>query len=158
MIGLILIVITGCSYSVYSSGYPHLKTIHIDGFENRTVEYELEEEINNSIADKFDSDGRLRLVDISPDCQLSGEILDYNNKIYGYTESNIEEYEVKILFKISLLDLTNNEVILKTDSLILREEYSSDELFSDFQTEEEAREEIYNDLFDYIIKNSLEKW
>ncbi|MBC8385677.1 MAG: hypothetical protein H8E57_09200 [Candidatus Cloacimonetes bacterium] len=42
---LILIIVIGCSYSVYSSSYPHLKTVNIQSFENKTTEYDLEENI-----------------------------------------------------------------------------------------------------------------
>lgn len=152
------LLILSCSYSVYSSAYPHLKTINILQFENKTTEYSLSEEVYVSLSNDFNNDGRLRLVEISPDCQLTGEILDYSDKIYGYTKSDIEEYEVKILMKISMLDLTNNEIIWKNDNLLLREVYSIDDINSEFATEEEARNEIFKNLFDLIVKNSLEKW
>lgn len=153
-----LLLFTACTYSVYSSGYPHLKTINVLQFKNNTIEYVIEEELFQSLTDQFDKDGRLKLVDLAPDCQLQGEILDYNNKIYGYTKSDVEEYEVKILFQIDFVDLTNNEIIMHNESLLIREFYSADALNSDFQTEEEARLEIYTELFENIIKNSLEKW
>ena len=95
---------------------------------------------------------------ISPDCQLEGEILDYSNKILSYAGSNVEEYEVRILFKISFIDLKKNNLVLKNDALQLSETYSSSEEISEFKTEEEAQEKIINDLFDYIIKESLEEW
>lgn len=153
-----LLLFAACTYSVYSSGYPHLKTINVVQFNNNTIEYVIEAELFQSLTDQFDKDGRLKLVDQAPDCQLQGEILDYSNKIYGYTKSDVEEYEVKILFKIDFVDLTNNEVIMKNESLLMREFYSTDALNSDFQTEEDARLEIYTKLFENIIKNSLEKW
>lgn len=155
---LFIAVLCSCTYSVYSTGYPHLKSIIIIPFENKTTQYNLEENIHNSLSSNFESDGRLKIVGISPDCQLEGEILDYSNKILSYAGSNVEEYEVRILFKVSFTDLKKNNIILKNDALQLSETYSSSEEISEFKTEEETQEKIINDLFDYIIKESLEEW
>jgi len=158
IIFLLSIILISCSYSVYQSGYPHLKTISIKPFLNKTTIYELEENLFNNLSDYFIKDGRLKVVTISPDCTLEGEIVDYQNKIYKYSDSGVDEYQVSILFRISFIDLIKNNVIYNNDSLILKETYSQDDLNSDFSTEEEAQEEIFSDLFDFIIKKSLEEW
>ncbi len=155
---VLVIILCSCTYSVYTTGYPHLKSISITPFENKTTQYNLEENIHISLSGNFESDGRLKIVGLSPDCQLYGEILDYSNKILSYAGSSVEEYEVRILFKISFTDLKKNTIILKNDALQLSETYSSSEEISEFKTEEEAQEKIINDLFDYIIKESLEEW
>ena len=155
---LLVIVLCSCSYSVYSTGYPHLKSISILPFENKTTQYNLEENIHISLSSSFENDGRLKIVGISPDCQLEGEILDYSNKILSYAGSNVEEYEVRILIRIIFTDMKKNNIILKNDALQLSETYSSSEEISEFKTEEEAQERIIKDLFEYIIKESLEEW
>ena len=155
---IFIIILCSCTYSVYTTGYPHLKSITIIPFENKTTQYNLEENIHISLSSNYENDGRLKIVGISPDCQLEGGILDYSNKILSYAGSNVEEYEVRILFKISFIDLKKNNIILKNDALQLSETHSSSEEISEFKTEEEAQEKIINDLFDYIIKESLEEW
>ncbi len=155
---IFVIISCSCTYSVYTTGYPHLKSIAITPFENKTTQYNLEENIHNSLSGNFENDGRLKIVGLSPDCQLDGEILDYLNKILSYAGSSVEEYEVRILFKINFTDLKKNMIIFKNDALQLSETYSSSEEISEFKTEEEAQEKIINDLFDYIIKESLEEW
>ena len=147
-----------CSYSVYTTGYPHLKTIAILPFENNTTEYNLEEVIFNSLTNYFENDGRLKIVSISPDCQLEGQILDYSNKILTYAGSNVDEYEVRILFSITFTDLKKNNIIWQNKALIISETYSSSDETSEFLTEEEAQNEIIKDMFDIIIKESLEEW
>ncbi len=155
---VILVVLGACSYSVYTSGFPHLKTISIQTFLNNTVEYDLEEEIQIELTNYFEKDGKLKIVTLSPDCQLEGEILDYSNKIFTYDAAGVEEYELKILFKVIFTDLKKNEIIWKNDALVLSETYSSSEETSEFSTEEEAQKEIYKDLFETIMKNSMEEW
>lgn len=147
-----------CSYSVYTTGFPHLKTIAILPFENNTTEYNLEEVIFNNLTNYFESDGRLKIVSISPDCQLEGQILDYSNKILTYAGSDVDEYEVRVLFSITFTDLKKNNIIWQNKALIISETYSSSDETSEFSTEEEAQNEIIKDMFDIIIKESLEEW
>ncbi len=156
---LVLVIFLGsCSYSVHSTSSPHLKTIAILPFSNSTTEYNLEEDLFNEISNLFINDGRLKIVTISPDCQLEGEILDYTDKIYTYDGSTIDEYQVKILFKIIFTDLKKNSILWQNNSLILSETYSETDDSSEFSSEEEAQKEIMKDLYETIIKNSLEEW
>ena len=153
-----MMAILSCSYSVYSTGYPHLKTITILQFQNNTTEYQLESEIFQDLSDRFDQDGRLGIVSISPDCQLEGMIQDYSDKIYSYNTEGIEEYRIRILFKIIFTDLVKNEVIYQDESLVLSAEYSTADPEAEFTSDEEARYEIYKDLFELIVKETLEQW
>jgi hypothetical protein len=151
-------LLCSCSYSVYSSGYPHLKSISIIPFVNHTTEYDLDDALLVDLSENFERDGRLNIVGLSPDSQLEGEILDYSNKIHSYGDTEIDEYEVKILFKIVFYDLVKNRIIYQNDSLLLKEVYSPTNENNEFSSEEEAKNEIYNDLFDTIVKLSLEEW
>jgi hypothetical protein len=155
---LVLLVVSGCSYSVYSNSLPHLKTIAIERFENNSDQYELEEELWNDLNDRYNSDGRLRVVSLAPDCRLEGVVMDYSRKIDTYDETGIEEYNVKILFRLSFTDLTTEEIIWEKDSLILSEAYSEADDTVEYKSEVEAREAIYQKLFDEIMKNTLEVW
>lgn len=155
---IILALLVGCSYSVYTSGYPHLKTIQLLPVENQTSEYDLRDIVFNSLIEQYEQDGRLKSVGMSPDSQLECNILDYSNKIVTYSGSTVNEYEVRILFDISFMDLKNNKIIWEDNSLMLSERYSSSDENSQFSTEEEAQEEIAIQLFDVIMKNTLEEW
>jgi hypothetical protein len=135
-----------------------LKTISISQFENKTTEYELDDILFNELSSYFLQDGRLKIVGLAPDCRLEGEIIDYSNDIYKYSNTGVDEYEVKILFKIVLTDLVKNQIILNRDGIILQENYSADDENSEFRSEEEAQLEIIKDLFDLIIRDSLEAW
>ncbi|OQX71940.1 MAG: hypothetical protein B6D62_00620 [Candidatus Cloacimonas sp. 4484_275] len=157
MLIIIFVLLLSCSYSVYTNSYPYLKTIKIATFSNNTTEYELEENLLLKLTDLFEKDGRLKIVDLNPDCKLEGEILDYSNKIYSYGNENVDEYEVKILFKIIFTDLKKNKILYQNNSLVLSETYSGSNELSEFKTEEEAQNKIYQDLFDTIMKESLEK-
>lgn len=158
IIMFVCLLILSCSYSVYTTGYPHLKTIQVLPVENRTSNYDLRDMIFNFLVDSYESDGRLKLVGMSPDCQLECSILDYSNKIVAYSGSTIDEYEVRILFDLIFTDLKKNQVIWQNGSLLHSERYSLSDENSLFKSEEEAQEEITSKLFDTIMKNTLEEW
>ncbi|MCF7793521.1 MAG: hypothetical protein K9N09_06270 [Candidatus Cloacimonetes bacterium] len=158
IIMLVLSLLAGCSYSVYSSGMPHLKTISVKSFQNSSTEYDLEEEIYIKLSDKFSNDGRLSIVTMSPDCILEGEIMDYSNEVQNYGGSTIDAYKVQILFNITFTDLVKNKIIWQNSSLLLSEVYSASDTNITYKTEEAAQQKIFDDLFDTIIKNSLEEW
>ncbi|MCF7857893.1 MAG: hypothetical protein K9N07_01010 [Candidatus Cloacimonetes bacterium] len=158
---LLLIIITlivSCTYSVYTSGYPHLKTITVIPIENYSTNYDLSDIVFTSLIGNFESDGRLKLVGLAPDCQLECIIQDYSNKIATYSGSSVDEYEVRILFSVTFTDLKNNEVIWKNDSLIISERYSKVNENSEFKSESAVQNEIGQKLFDNILKNTLEEW
>jgi len=153
-----VILLAGCSYSVYTTGYPHLKTIQLLPIENQTDNYELRDLVFNSLIEKYESDGRLKFVGMSPNCQLECSILDYSNKIVSYSGSTIDEYEVRVLFNVLFTDLKKNQVIWENNSLLVSERYSTVDENSQFSTEFEAQEEIVVNLFELIMKNTLEEW
>ncbi|HNW99865.1 MAG TPA: LptE family protein [Candidatus Cloacimonadota bacterium] len=158
---MIFFILTGCSYSFHSTAYPNLKKILIQPFENKTAEYYLGDDLLVSLTNQFRDDGRLRPVTLTPDCQLEGTILDFSNLPFSYDQSNsIQEYQVKILFSVTLTDLQSNQVIYENKSLLISENYSviSNEGTSSFKTKLEAEKQIYVDLFQNILKNSLESW
>lgn len=150
-------IVMGCTYSVYSSGMPHLKTVKLNEFENTTDQYELEIKLLDSMSEDFIMDGRLNLVDLTPDCELKGRILDYTNKITTYGSSGIDEYEVRVLFSIEFVDLVKNEIIWETSNLVISQKYSGNDN-AEIVTEEEAVKEIEQDLFEKIMRESLEEW
>ena len=155
---IILIVLSACTYSVYSSGFPHLKTITINSFQNKTTQYNLEEDVFTKLSEKFSSDGRLSIVTMSPDCIIDGEILDYSNEILSFAGSTVDEYKVQIFFSITFTDLQKNEVIWKDNSLLLTETYSASNPNITLKTETAAQQKVIEDLFEAIVKNSLEEW
>ncbi|HOQ79441.1 MAG TPA: LptE family protein [Candidatus Cloacimonadota bacterium] len=157
---LLLLFLSGCSYSVYTSEYPHLKTILVQPFENKTVEYTLGQDAQNSLVNAFMKDGRLKINTQNPDAELRGEILDFRKRIFSYDNAgSVEEYQIQILFSVTFYDLKLNNEIYANKNLLLTRTYNptSDNINVE-KTEEEAINKILSNLFDDIIKNTLENW
>jgi hypothetical protein len=157
----IFFILAGCSYSVHSTAYPNLKKILIQPFENKTAEYYLGDDLLTFLSNSFRDDGRLRPVTVAPDCQLEGTILDFSETVFSYDQSNnVQEFQVKILFSVTLTDLQKNQVIYENKSLLISENYAPNpgEGTSTYRTKQAAEQQIYSDLFQDILKNSLESW
>ena len=155
-----LLVLAGCSYSVYSNAYPHLKKIRVMAFENKTSEFDLADKALEILSAQFNSDGRLKLVTQQPDCQLDGSITDYKESVYSYdAANNVQDYQIRITFSVALVDLVNNQTIYENNNLVITEQYAVSALSSSqFKSKEEALNEIIRNLFKAIVQNSLENW
>jgi len=155
-------VLAACSYSVHMTQYPHLKTVRVMTFENRSTEYGIQEDLLSSLVSALQSDNQLKVVELSPDCTIDGVILDYKNEIYNYDENDVvTQYQVKMLVSITMTDLVKNEVLWQNEALLLTKAYQSANAQTDTavpQNEEEARQEIYSDLYDQLMKNTLQSW
>jgi hypothetical protein len=157
---LVMLILGGCSYSVYSNAYPHLKRMQLMAFDNKSSEFTLGDIVINNLSNSFREDGRLRLVTRQPDCQLEGSILSFSEKIYSYdTANNVQDYMVAITFSVTFTDLTKNTALYENKSLTVSEMYAvSDESTSRFKTKDEAINEICSKLFKNIMQNTLETW
>jgi hypothetical protein len=158
----IILLAAGCSYSVYSNAYPHLKRIQLLAFDNKSSEYALGEIVINGLSNSFRDDGRLRLVTQQPDCQLEGSILSYSEKIYSYdTANNIQDYLVIITFSLTFTDLVNNKVLFENKSLPISEIFAvsaTSGSTSRFIGKDAAWQEICSKLFKTVMQNTLESW
>ena len=152
--------IFGCSYSLRMNQYPHLRNVFIMPIENRTGELDIDEDLRNTLLTSFQQDGRLRIVYEDPDSIIECEILDYESKIFGFDiEQNVEEYMVTIIFDLTFTDLLRNEVIWENSSIRISERYyprSPQDV--QITTEQGAQEKIFENLFNLIIRNTLESW
>ncbi len=159
---IIFLFLTACSYSFYLNSLPHLKDVQIKAFENSTAEYLLSEELLDYLSESFGSDNRLKVVNKNPDCIIEGKILDYSDDPDKYDmEENIQERKVSILFAIKFIDMENGKEIWSNDRLVITKSYISDGAADDSDKpidESEACEAIFEDLFDKLIKNTLEAW
>jgi outer membrane lipopolysaccharide assembly protein LptE/RlpB len=155
--------LSACTYSLFINTYPHLKTVRIEPFENRSTQYGIEQDVDETLSAKFQSGNLLKVEQNDPDCTLSGKIVDYSNKIYSYNANNqVREYEVKILFSVTVTDLVKSKVIYQNDQLLMRQAYLNPNVATDDTTEplneEDARAKIYEDLYDTIVKNTFQAW
>lgn len=156
----ITLLLSGCSYSVYSNAYPHLKKIRVLAFENKSEDYAIGDFLLNRLVLEFRNDGRLKLVTQGPDCSLEGSILSMEENIYSYDTANmVQDYQLKLTVSVVFTDLITNQLLYENKSLLLTELYAvGEDSSARFKTKDEAQAELITSLFKTVIQNSLEAW
>jgi len=157
---LLLLILNGCFYSVYSNAYPHLKKIRVLAFENRSTEFTLGDLLLTNLNREIRNDGRLKLVTVDPDCTLEGAVLYFTETVYSYDSANqVQDYQLSLSVSVTFTDLIKNQVIYESKNLVLSELYAvSTGGTAKFKSKEEATNELITKLYQTILANSLEKW
>ena len=119
---LALFWMSGCGYKLVGQGSlpKHIQKIAIPIFENTTLEKGVEDPITQAIIDVYVKGGKVRLVsETEADAILRGKIRSYNSKeVSAYNERNeIASYKLTVAVDVELQDLTNTEVLWKTENL-----------------------------------------
>lgn len=157
-----------CGYTTSSTLPAHLKTIHIEKFENNidfTAEGRrniylplLEIDVKNAIVDRFLFDGNLKVVDApQADLILRGKLNNYRRSGLRFTQSDdVEEYRVHITVELKMWDSTEG-VQKWTESALVGEAtyFVSGSLAT---TEESAVQEAIEDLARRIVERTVEDW
>lgn len=164
---IISILLVGCAYSVFTDTLSHLKTINVTTFENKTEEFFLEEELLNYLSNAFNGKN-IKTVTIDPDCIISGEIVEYNDKIFEYDSNDeIKSYQMMIVFSVKFLDMVKNDELLDDKKMVYKEVYTVnlEDPSIDFNLKSDTdeaknvvRQKIYNDFFKDIENRSFEAW
>ena len=156
----LVLLLSGCAYSVYSNAYPHLKKVRVQAFENKSEDFAIGDFLLNKLVLEFRNDGRLKLVTQGPDCTLEGSIIAFEEKIYSYDTANmVQDYQLRLTVSVLFTDLVTNQALFENKSLTLVELYAvGDDSSARFKTKDEAQAELITSLFKTVIQNSLEAW
>jgi hypothetical protein len=104
---------SGCGYSFSSRTNPHLQTVAVPIFENRTLEPGVEERLADRITDVFLADKRLRVVkEKDADSVIEGSIERYDRSPFSYDKAqNVQEYRVEMTLHVLYEDRKKNRVV-----------------------------------------------
>ncbi|MFV1951473.1 MAG: LPS assembly lipoprotein LptE [Nitrospinota bacterium] len=109
--------ITGCGYHLVGLGSslpPHIKSIAIPLFSNKSTEPGIERELTGSVREWFITDGRLKVVEEGEaDMILKGEINRYSLRPVSFdSQDNVTEYWVEMDISVKLKDVIENKVLI----------------------------------------------
>ena len=169
------VLLLSCAYSVGERSLSHLKTITIQTFVNSTDEDWLDEDLLNFFSTQFNSNSNLKTQTKDADCVLKGEILTYKDEVYKYdSDDNIENYHIKMSFKVELYDLVKNKTLYSTSGKTYDVKYAIgdpdnpdikvDVTISEAQNNNRdkfdliIKPEIFEDLFDEINTSTFDSW
>jgi hypothetical protein len=152
-----------CGYRLAGTGRqipPHIHTIVIKNFENKTSRYQAEQFVTFAVRDEFIRRSRLKLVDrlSQGDSVLEGEIVRFDVRPLSYSGSALaNQYRLSITLNVRFIDLKTNEIIFENQRLSFSDSYEIES--GDFFTQEtEALARISKNFAESIVSTILENF
>jgi hypothetical protein len=158
---LLALVLTGCNYGFRGGGGfpPHIRTIHIAPFENRTDKPELDPEIFRALNDRLPRALGVRQAgERAADAIVRGEITRYEDLLQNYRPGSegsleVELNQVQVVVSLQIIDVRNNAVLWESSGISGRGEYRPGS-----QSDEVARVNAINSLIQQIIDGAQSQW
>ncbi len=154
-------LLSSCGYTTSPALLPsHLKTVAVPVFENGTTEYTLEQDLTNTIVERFKRDNHLKVVDErSADCVVRGKLTQYKNAVFGFSSSSsASEYRVTIAVQVVFKDRVKNREIWSDEIIRTANYYVQDVPGQKASTELDGRKEAIDKIADEILSRSVEGW
>lgn len=156
---LALLLVTGCNYGLTGGGFPsHVRTVYIESFENRTPQFELEQQLFSAMLDRVPSALGVRVGSReNADARISGTILGYDDVAQNYSDGGggriqVLQHQVRISVNVQVLDVREN-VILWEGRISGTGEYAPDT-----ETEDEGRELAIEQIVRDVIDGAMSQW
>ena len=154
-------VLFSCGYTASPALLPsHMKTVAIPVFENGTTEYALEQDLTNTIIQRFVRDNHLRVVDEkSANSVVHGRVTQYKNAVFGFsTATRAQEYRVTISVMVTFKDLVKNREVWSGEIIRTANYYVQNMPGDSATTELDGRKEAINKIADEVLSRSVEGW
>ncbi len=169
MVIILSTVVGGCGYTTSSALPGHLKTIHVEKFDNQ-ISYTsnvgrrnlyfplLEVDVHNAVIDRYLFDGNLRIADKDlADLILKGTLKSYRRDALRVDDNDdVEEYRVYVTVSLELWDMKYNELMWSVSSLSGEATYFL--TGPEASSEESAVSEAITDLARRIVERTIENW
>jgi hypothetical protein len=158
---LLLLPVAGCNYGLTSAGgFPSdVKTIFIAPLDNRTVKFELNEQVARELNERLPRALGVRLAgeDVA-DAVVRGEITGYSDVAQNYRPGDqgavqVLSHQVQVSMALRIVDVKRNAYIWEGTSITGRGEYRPDT-----QTDEVARLTAVRSLIQQIIDGAQSQW
>ena len=109
----------GCGYSFRGNLPPHIQTVAVPVFVNKTQEPAVENTITAAVVDAFVNSGRLRVVPLGQsDSVLEGEIVGYTLQALAFDRNaNIQEYRLLVTLNLRFRDARRGGVLWHQEGL-----------------------------------------
>jgi len=114
-----MLALGGCGYSFRGNLPPHIRTVAVPTFKNRTQEPAVENTVTASVVNAFVSSGKLKVVPIEEaDSILEGEIVGYQIQSLAVDRTiNVREYRLLVTMNIQFRDVRKGDVLWRQEGL-----------------------------------------
>jgi outer membrane lipopolysaccharide assembly protein LptE/RlpB len=112
-------VLGGCGYTVRGTLPPHINTIAVPMFANRTAEPAVEGFITRAVVQAFSTNGRLKVVNREQaDAILHGEIIGYSVSSIAFDrDANVQQYRLQVTVNLRMRDVRRNTMLFRQDAV-----------------------------------------
>ena len=155
----LVLLASGCNYGLTGGGFPdHIRTIHIETFENETPQFELSQQIFSAMVDRVPSSLGVQVGSrANADALITGSILGYDDVAQNYSASDdgrvqVLQHQVRISVNVRLVD-TRENVILWEGRVSGNGQYAPDS-----QTENEGRRIAIDMIVRDVIDGAQSQW
>ncbi len=152
-------ILSGCGYySTSGRKAGDIQKLYVPFLENETAEPEIEIEITQKFIEGLEKEGTLKVTpEVDADATLEGSVVEYANVPFTFSnELQAEQYRLLIGLRVSLFNKEENAYIWQ-DKIIKSQASYYLETASE-QTYEKALEDIYRDLVEAILSETIEEW
>jgi hypothetical protein len=111
---LIICVGMGCGiYSVKGSMAPHLKTVAVPLFENRTAEFRVAEDLTDAVITSFTRDNSLKIAErAAADVLVEGIIVQIDERAGAFDQTEtVQDMKIYLSVQIKCTDQVKREVL-----------------------------------------------
>lgn len=129
VLSLACLSLAGCGYRLRGTGSflpPNVKTVAVPMFKNMTTRFELDVKLTQSVIDELVARGKVRVSGSTEnaDAVLIGEISGFSVNPIGFSSQNTaDRYNIIVVARIVLRDLTSQKVIFSNPSFVYQDEY-----------------------------------
>jgi hypothetical protein len=154
-----LLSLGGCGYySTSGRKAGAIQKIYVPFLENETAEPDIEIDITQRFIEGLEKEGTLKVTpEADADATLEGSVVEYANVPFTFSnELQAEQYRLIIGLKVSLLNKEENAYIWQDKTIKSQANYYLDTTTE--QTYDKALEDIYRDLVESILSETVEEW
>jgi hypothetical protein len=111
----LLLAAGGCGYSFQGTLPPHIASIAVPVFANRTPEPAVETILTRAVVDAFSTSGRLRVTTPErADSILNGEVTGYDIQSIAFDpRANVRQYRLVVTMNLRYRDLRENRLVFE---------------------------------------------
>jgi outer membrane lipopolysaccharide assembly protein LptE/RlpB len=136
----LLLLTAGCGYSWRGTLPPHIKTVGVPVFANRTQWPNIEAALTAAVANAFATDGRLKVVRPSEaDAILEGEIINYQVTVLAFDpNANPQQYRLFVTVSVRFRDVRRGVILFEERGLQERVDYLAAPVVADTIARQDA--------------------
>ena len=110
--------------------------------------------------DRFIADNHLKVVQKNADAALEGEVIGYQDRVFGFDSARqANEYIVIVTVQLTLRDRVKNKEIWNAEQVVGRANYFLESSTGGGVTSESAaREQAIRQVVDYALSRTVEGW